>query len=202
MRKQLRSTIKSTVIKMSEPKWQASGGTNVVTTVAPVGQLVNGLSQGTSRGERVGTKIRARSLFANFSIQCTTPAARCRLMFVCDRQPNTAVPTLTDMFVSANAAEWYFSAFNLNYVGKTKRYQILWDRQVALNIGGGNADSPTRVFRKKFKRLGANCYYNDAGTNTITSISRNSFYIMAFTDQAVPGSIVVGIQWQFIFADL
>lgn len=139
--------------------------------------LLNGISQGTNQGERIGMAVRAKKLICRVLLNQNSSIAiarmRCRLLFFWDKQPNGGAPTLSQLFTTTTAGLTLYSPININ---GQKRYRILSDKIYDFPVDGGATDTPhNRSIVKSFKLKTITKY--SGGGNAIGDINTNALYI-------------------------
>lgn len=148
--------------------------------------LMNGVAQGTDYTNRVGRKFVNLTVQLEGSIQpldTTTGPTKCRVMIIYDKQPNGALPAITDV-LSASSSN---SFMNLN-----NRDRFIVIRDINVTIGGisnvatqAYAQSPTVENVSVYKAIKMETI-NDGTGATVGDIQSGSIFLLTIGDQA-PG---------------
>lgn len=125
--------------------------------------------QGTAPNEHVGRSVKAGSITYNFtaSFAATTAGnSPVRLAIVYDRQPNAALPTVTDVWVT----DTIDTMPNKN---NKKRFKILVDEKSE----GLSAAGPSNLYIHGFRKFKfpLETYYNNVNGGTIADITTGSY---------------------------
>lgn len=165
-------------------------------------QLLNGTVMGTTYNDRIGRKIRVKSVYVRGIVgqesaitTITSPinasGQLARMIIFADMQPNGAVPALTDVLFEANGC----AQLNPNY---RDRFKILCDKQWAFgrfmyDTTNGIAMADNCQFPvKKFKRLNLDTTYNAGNAGTIGDIATGALY-MLWVGSETAGTDVDGV---------
>lgn len=141
--------------------------------------LLNGVATGTDFTNRIGRRIRNLSLelvgFLYPESQTTTQMDLCRVLIVLDKQPNGAIPAITDVLTSSTS----LAGRNLN---NAKRFTILKDDMMecgsfSTTATQAVASAPTTQRLVYHLPLGMETEYLNT-TSAITSISTNSIVLL------------------------
>lgn len=138
--------------------------------------LLNGIGAGTGFNERVGRKIKIKTIQLNITVLVgSVVPARCRLMVVIDRQANGVAPTLGNILDTTLISSPSKAFMNLD---NRARFSVIWDKKFTL-------DTTTYTLRdfNVFKKKLIDVTYNGI-TNGIGSIATNSLYLVAMSDAA------------------
>jgi len=152
--------------------------------------LLNGVAVGSDYTDRVGRKIRLKSLYirgmvGRDSILDNFQQGPClaRLLIVSDSQTNGAAPLLTDILKEATST----SQLNLN---NRDRFKVLIDKQyvVAPIVTSttnqyATSGSPTNYSIKKYKKLNHEVLFNGT-SSTVGSISTGAIWMVWVGDKA------------------
>lgn len=186
----------------------ASGGVNAFGSVdfdqsAPVLFLLNGIAAGTDFYNRVGRKVKLRSLLFRGDVYAadttTSGAMSIRVALVYDGQANGAAITHSDVFNSVDSGgttgSRAYSGVNLN---NRDRFKILKDwsftlAPVALNAAGNGGYHNRRVF-KAYIPLNLDEVFSGTGA-TISSIQTGALYLIALCDASTTGDDAATITW-------
>lgn len=130
--------------------------------------LLNGLASGAGTNERVGRKVTIKSVSLRYIHDATgsDPASQIRIAIIYDKQPNGALPGVTDIFNLGN----FISHLNLS---NSDRFVVIMDeisdsaQSASLNISG-----------KRHVKCNLETIYG-AGTNGISAINSGSLMILA-----------------------
>jgi len=148
-----------------------------INTITPTFLLVNGVGAGTGFNERVGRKIKIKSIQLNgVVIVGTAVPARVRLMLVLDRQANGSTPSIGNILDNTTILVNSKAFMNLD---NRARFSVIWDKKVTLD-----AVMKTQVDYSVFKKKLIDVTYSGT-TNGIGSISTNSIWFVAVSDQGV-----------------
>lgn len=158
---------------------------------------IGGVVPGPGRWERIGRKINYRSVHIKGCIVLSAtgagvkPTEYCRLVLIYDRQPNGAVPVISDILADVSSAgatvTSAFSGLNLN---NSDRFLVLRDGRYALpgqnsvqscSVTSTNSEDPADInWYVKLKDLP--CEYK-GDTAGIASISSGALYLFSFSDE-------------------
>lgn len=155
-------------------------------------QLLNGLTQGAGDFNRVGNEI--TNLYVNTKFTMTFPDStnRCRLLLFWDKQPNSALPTTSDLFTyTANPV----SSF-LNPDCKA-RFHVLKD----IVVTGGTGGPVSKAFNWKINLRRKNTLYQGT-TDQIGSIMTNALYFMFLTDSAAVPNPTLEYMSRLVYSDM
>lgn len=148
---------------------------------------LNLISEGTDNNNRIGRKIRARSLhlqlLVNRAIGDGTATTYFRVLIVLDRQPNGGLPTwgnMWDLPGSGNAGVEMMSPNNLN---NSKRFKTLYDSRGSLYV-----DFMEGRMVRKFLRLAHTTQYNGVGA-TVGNVASNNL-LLCITSSITTGGAV------------
>lgn len=149
--------------------------------------LMNGVAQGTDYTNRVGRKFVNLTVQLEGSIQpldVTTGPTKCRVMVIYDKQPNGALPAITDV-LSASTSNAFM---NLN-----NRDRFIVIANINETIGGVSnvatqsyAQSPNVVNVSLYKAIKMETI-NDGTGATVGDIQSGSIFLLTVGDQA-PGA--------------
>lgn len=95
--------------------------------------LLSGIAEGDGRDERVGLSVMIRAVQANLTVSSdtATTSMRGRVSLVWDKQPNSALATYGDIYVTV-------SPTSFKEVGRQSRFEILWEKDFC-NMGNQTA---------------------------------------------------------------
>lgn len=179
----------------------------------PVINLLNGVATGAGFFNRVGSRIEGKSLHIRGNIVniLTSVEGYMRMIVIYDRQPNGALPALTDILQSRDqagtAATTSVSEINLD---QRDRFVVLRDKQwhvpsVTLAVGvqtngpqypGMDQEWDINEFIK-LKGLTTHFKSSSAPT-TIADINTGAIYMAFFTDATTDAySAIVGIRYRY-----
>lgn len=149
----------------------------------PTATLLNGIAQGDGPDQRNGRQITMKSIQLRLMISPTDGgtaiAGNVRIVLLLDRQPNSAAPTISDVFTGTNA-------MTLTNLDNRQRFQILGDmvydvggqiNLTAAPVAGGGFPARNCVYYRKY---GHTVTYNGT-TNAIGSIASNSIYLICLS---------------------
>lgn len=200
--------MKRSRVKQSELKFKygiASSGDVKVST--PIKWLVNGLQQGTTAHTRIGTQVVNHSVNLNMALEAKGGKGiqRMRVMLVMDNAPNGASFTTQDLFTDTTPANYHYSTLNNNYVGRGKRYLVLYDKAMDLQVQGGATDLPLKIYRKANISLKAKkTLFNDGNVGDEQDMSKGAMWLFVITDvtsvTAGDGAIA-GISYKYTYTD-
>lgn len=148
--------------------------------------LMNGVAQGTDFDDRIGRKYTNVTAQLQGSIQpldTTTGPTHCRVMVIYDKQPNGALPAITDVLTASTS-----NAFmNLN---NRDRFVVLCDHNVTI---GGVSNTATQSFAQSPSVFTVNWYKAikleticDGITGGVGDINSGTIFLLTIGDQA-PG---------------
>lgn len=125
--------------------------------------------QGTNTDEHVGRSVKAGSLTYNFAASyaaTTAGASPIRIVIVYDRQPNAALPAVTDVFVNDTIT-------TMPNKNNKKRFKILVDEK----LEGMSAQGPTSMYCSGFRKFKTplETYFNTVNGGTIADITTGSY---------------------------
>lgn len=134
--------------------------------------------QGFNNSEHIGRAVANHSLLWHWygsNAATTAGSSPIRLVIVYDRQPNAALPTVTDVFDQ----DYIGALMNLN---NSRRFLVLVNKEVVLSTAGPAAFNESGYISFK-KRFGATLptEFNNTNGGTIADITTGSF--VAFTYQ-------------------
>lgn len=182
-------------------------GANYTDTVCKtdgVFTLLNGIQLGTGFFNRIGNKIRMKSIQLESHFICTTNSAPAtatrdyaiRIMIIYDRQPNGAVPTIANILSNydQNGAAWPYASdkFVWCQTNPNFRDRFLIVRDCKQNFGGNDPTSTNVIISelnngfvdgsqcRLFKKLkGLETVYNGtASPVTETSINSGALWLL------------------------
>jgi len=176
--------------------------------------------QGTGTNQRIGNKIRYKSIrvqyWINYNNTNTIPADQLRFLLIYDSQPNGAVPALTDVvqnYTSASATS-VDTQSSLN-VNNTDRFRVLMDEKVlfpnlvfsggnpAVNFDYSNNDSTGKFMTDRFidlKELPAQ--FNAANGDAITDFTKGSLVYCFYNQTNAAGSYDINLTARVRFYDV
>jgi len=152
----------------------ASANYNLNTTGSIV--LIPTIAQGASVNQRVGKKIKLKSLACRGMVYNDTAALYndCCILIVYDRRPTGSLPAITDILVAANS-----SAFNND--ANSGRFQIM-KREDFMLIGNENVgaftDSQAESADFYLSLRNLPCTFKAAGTGAIGDIEEGALYLV------------------------
>lgn len=160
--------------------------------------LLATVAQGASVNQRVGKKIMWKSLQmrGNLRSNSATTISDNAFLIVYDKRPTGALPSITDILVTANSA-----AFNND--ANSGRFRIL-KRVDAETVG--NITTPATgqeaISEDFFLDLkGLPCVFKAAGTGAIGDIEEGAIYLVTCGDQAAgntAGTLVASFRTRFV----
>jgi len=161
--------------------------TGVATNVSSAGTVVllNGVSQGTDYTNRIGRKIRMKSiLYKTTILQLATVSnptgTIVRVMLIYDNQTNASAPTVTDVLLTAEVD----SPLNLT---NRDRFRVLTDKWVhmpACNYAAGalTTGNTTPKMVKIYKKLNHDVIFGSTGA-TVGSIQTGGLFELIIGNQ-------------------
>lgn len=175
-------------------EWKFVDTTGAVSmTTTPGLYLLNGLAQGSSASQRIGTKVSFRTCEMRFYISPNSPDycenQVVRFMLVLDRQPNAAAPSAITDILQTNSIT---SPRNLN---ARRRFKIMYDKSLAmgtqLTASGKPGNIPSWRTGKLFMRFRRTIIteYNGGSAGTIADIATNSIYLVTYGTQTLASSM-------------
>lgn len=138
-------------------------------TTATVVSIFNA-DQGTAPNEHVGRSVKVASLEYNFQVSAaatTAGASAIRLAIVYDRQPNAALPTTTDVWVTDEIE-------TMKNRNNKKRFKILVDQKLE---GISATAGPASLYNSGYRRFRVplETEYNNTNGGTIADITTGSY---------------------------
>lgn len=194
-----------------ELKWLA--GAQVLrpqaTAAGMSASCINALQQGVQRFNRIGAQVVNKWYNITFSMIAGNVllSQRVRIIAFVDKQPNRSTPTVGGnpfdlLFSDPTPANFHYSPYHSNYVGKGKRIKIIKDKKYTLDIEGGanNIVKPKYVtWNLKFR---SKTYYVDTTVGDVTDIETNAIWVVLFSDQTVAADTpIIGVSYKFMYKD-
>lgn len=145
----------------------------VFNTTAGVIALLNGVDDGIVAQGRIGRRITMRSITWRFQMTLaptTTGSSVIRNLIVYDRQPNATTPTVNQIVT----VDTVYSLMNLSY---SRRFSIISDKSFVIGTSG-----PQAIDDHGYAKLNLETEFNDASTNTITSIVTGAVWLVQWQD--------------------
>lgn len=147
---------------------------------------LNLIAAGNTDSTRVGNEIVITSLQVRYNLSTIPTSAAAgqafRILIVWDYDVGGAVSTLATVLDTSVILDPLRAPYHMDYVGKGKRYRIVYDETIIINESiGSSADYAERVL--KFKRLNKKVRYTNT-TAAIGSVGTNSLCLMALQDQS------------------
>lgn len=133
--------------------------------------LVNGCATGTDFTERIGRKIRIKSIQLRMMTLGGIASANVRYALVMDRQANGVAPQYADIFNGAGVPEF-------NNLNNRNRFVILFDKLFSMDPDSNNA-----ITIKKYMKKIIDVTYGGTAA-TIGSIQTNSIFFVAISNIA------------------
>lgn len=164
-------------------------------------ELMNGLVQGNSQITRIGNTIKMKYLNIHLSLfilsaglAAATTGYYLRYMVVYDRQPNGANPSLNQLLYNVAPTETYESLININ--GR-KRYQILTDRVIPIQIHGGATNVSNMIYvNRRIKLKGKKAVFNAGNTGTITDFVTGSLFLILMCDDFIGYTLQTELRYE------
>lgn len=162
----------------TEDKFRDNFQTSFSSTTTPSLTLLNELGQGTAESNRIGASVKNKSIYIRFfcdNNQSNPAPQYVRYMIVKDKQPNGAVPAITDILNGSTIQ----SARQIN---KAKRFQVYRDEvfYVDNNTKAGHVET---IFVDLKDGQDDHTEYS-GNSGTITDISTNAYYFIHFSNIA------------------
>lgn len=138
--------------------------------------VMNAMAQGTSAITRQGQSVKNMSMWIQFNAMINAAATQTflRMVVVCDSQCNAAAPTAASLFVTPG------DVLTPLVIGSAKRYRILADKRIALNING-HQNQIGKIFRKLYFHT----EYNTGNAGTVSDIVTNSISVLSWSSEAL-----------------
>lgn len=160
-----------------ERKWKDTQVLDDATSTASI-TCLNLMTQGAGPSQRIGQRILVKSIQLRAHISredvASTTTEVMRIMLYYDRQPNGALPAITDINVTNATA-------SLRSMANTGRFFCLMDENVVISTAnGGNS---YEIF-DKFIKCNLPVYYNAGNAGTIADLSTGSLLLIYVGDQA------------------
>jgi len=161
--------------------------------------LLNTIAQGAGVTQRVGKKVILKGLQCRGYVQCGTAGdtASAAYMIVYDKRPTGALPTITDILVSASSS-------SMNNDANAGRFRILKREDVVItgnDAAGANVTDTSRVLATWWLDLkSAPVVFKAAATGAIGDIEEGALYLVTIGDEtstAAP-NLVVGFRARFL----
>jgi len=172
-----------------ETKYTQNSGNGTVLTGTPVMGAVGLMAQGLTVSTRIGNQTPLVGLELKVACDCAAAAtSRLRCLLIRDRNTNGALPaTAVDFFMDKTAASSWFSAYDPSTVGVGKRYEILFDKTVCLNLAGGATNIPLKELIQFKTKRSRKVIYNSTKSGTIADVNVGSILFCLYTDVAANG---------------
>lgn len=139
------------------------------------------ISQGTADNQRAGADISIKSVILDFFVKCFDVYNTMRVSIVRWRKQGVASPTMAPLFngIPTTAGFW-----------DTDRWEVLMDKQLALNLGPGGAGTDGTIYHKRYKcRINRHVHYE---TTTLNANQQFILYIQSDSVATPHPSIEVG----------
>jgi hypothetical protein len=164
-----------------EPKFDAAVYANFTPSTSSVRHLINGMTEGTSVGDRIGSRVRNRKIDVSFRCHSTSAAATChRFIIVQDTQNNgQSAPTFTDLDLFLTASTGSQLTITLFNPLNSRRFRVLRDVKFVLS---GNENSNQGKLYTTSVRLNNTTRYNFGNSGTSTDIIDNAFWLIFISD--------------------
>ncbi len=157
--------------------------TGASTTLSGAWQLLllNGVATGTTSVTRVGQSIKQTGWEFKWFLTidpASTTVQSARIVVFFDTQPNAAAPTATDVYPATSASQRVVSYLN--------RFEIVYERWIILDPAtpSGEMDIVSRGLEKHVA-------FNTGSAGTIADVTKNSFYMMLFSDAGASFPVLV-----------
>lgn len=154
------------------------------------GQLLNGLSLGTSSITRNGQSVKCVGIEFRYNVVynvLSTAPSLSRVILFIDKQPNAVAPTFTDVYTNdVNAPR------TVSYVD---RFTILFDDYITLNFCSDQIVYRHHTFNQNWHEE-----FNTGNAGTIADITKNSLYI-AYFSAAGANFPVLNYYSRYVFTD-
>jgi len=168
--------------------------------------LINAIAGGTTRTQRIGGSVTLTSFLLRgvYTSVGATTAPPVRILVVYDKQPNGALPSITDI-LAANDTN---SPLNIS---NSDRFHVISDEflQMVHSQDGTNgvAGYPTKIYRNFFKserEPGYQMKYLNNNNATIADITTGSCYLMmsSFGPGSTATSTLFTFYSRFRFTDM
>lgn len=162
--------------------------------------LIATVPQGASVNQRVGKKIALKSLQCRGSlvVNTATTLVDTAVLIVYDKRPTGALPTITDVLVTANSE-------SMNNDANSGRFRILKRLDMVLM---GNSTTPATGQESKeldfwLDLKGASCVFKAAGTGAIADIEEGALYLITVGNVAAGTSAATaGLGFRTRFYDV
>ena len=163
--------------------------------------LLNTVAQGAAVTQRVGKKIVMKGLQCRGFVQCGSAGdtANAAYMVVYDKRPTGALPTITDILVSA-------SSNSMNNDANAGRFRILKREDVVItgnDAASANVTDTSRVLATWWLDLkSAPVVYKAAGTGAIGDIEEGALYLVTIGDETSTAAPTVQVGFRLRFLDV
>lgn len=156
---------------------------------------MNGLAPGSAANQRIGQRVTFKSIEFRFRVVATGTmiASMNRWMILLDKQPNGAIPALTDILDPP--AIW-----GGRDLDNRKRFKIMLDKvRYSASVGG----DPSRIYVHTYMKLRRPIVtdYNTGTSGTVADISTNSIVMILFGDNAANYPVVDKLWYRLRYTD-
>lgn len=157
-------------------------------TAGTVLNLTNAIIQGDDVNQRSGDKVRCIKHKIRVNAQAIINSQTTRFIVFKDTQQNGTIPTVLDVLDNAD----YLSQYDILNVYQQKRFIILWDKVLDVNIAGESI----KTVSKNLQPTG-DIWYNGA-TAVNASNGRNSLFILIIASNS---SGTYDYSWEMQYTD-
>lgn len=153
-----------------------------VSSVGNITESINKIAQGTNEVQRIGRVCKMKSIhwrlrcFLPNTISATATTDTMRIILYLDKQANGLTATVTDILESAN-----FQSFR--NLANSRRFKILCDKQVTLNVPSSDSTEYGRVSRnfQIHKKVNSQIEFNST-TGAMTEIRSNNYGVLLISE--------------------
>jgi len=171
---------------------------NAIFNMSVVGSLghINPIATGSLLNQREGSRVSLCGVqIRGYAQAAAGPLAIGCLVLVWDRQPQGAVPLITDIYTAVTPTSYQVT-------GTRDRFHILgrWDFKF---VGGGVAPTNESALQQiqysvNFRKDNV---YDNTGVGAIASVTTGALYLMSMGDQAGPGNPFALVSTRVLFGD-
>lgn len=159
-------------------------------------QLLNGIDEGTGPSQRVGRRIKLKSLSLNYYLSSPvtlTATDLLRVMVVRDKDCNGSIFTLGDLLLDSSTGFGIISQYNPDNLD---RFHVYYDQvQVVASLNGVNGQVTYKNIQ--FPINDAFTTFSGSGS-TVSDISTNSIYLILIGSQSsasVTSCLINNLRW-------
>lgn len=152
--------------------------------------FVNGIAEGVSENQRIGERVRLKTLDLRFqfdkSAANVNASTTCRFTILWDRQPNGGLATVAQVLETVTGTNNVLDMCSPYNAQNRKRFQVLKDARFTLNDG----HNESRVFHWRVPLRNKTPQYNGAGA-AIGNVNTGALLMMILGDITQGGNVTV-----------